>query len=79
MEESMDQTVESTFSFGIEPITKRAYHHSGKYRKAARTRRPRKSGLKYRRAEENTNPLVLAGFIGNPSDPVAVSEREVSQ
>jgi hypothetical protein len=77
MEESMDQTTESTFSFGIEPINKRAYHHSGKYKKA-RTRHHRKSGLKYRKAEENTKPLVLVGFFGIPSEPVAVSEMEVS-
>lgn len=74
----MDQATEKGFSFGIEPINKRAYHHSGKYKKTTRTRRHRKSGLKYRKAEENTKPLVLVGFIGIPSDPVAVSEREVS-
>ena len=78
MEESMDQTAKSTFSFGIEPITKRAYHHSGKYKKTTRTRHHRKSGLKYRVTEENTKPLVLVGFIGIPSDPVAVSEVGVS-
>ncbi|HAF85500.1 MAG: hypothetical protein AB7C91_11215 [Sphaerochaeta sp.] len=74
----MDQTAKSTFSFGIEPISKRAYHRSGKYKKTTRTRRRRKSGLKYRKAEENTKGLVLAGFIGIPSGPVAVSEMEVS-
>ena len=78
MEESMDQTAESTFSFGIKPINKRAYYHSGKYKKTARVRRHRKNGLKYRKAEENTKPLVLVGFFGIPSDPVAVSEMGVS-
>lgn len=73
----MDQTAESPFSFGIEPINKCAYHHSGKYKKTTRTRRRRKNGLKYRKAEENTAPLVLVGFIGILSAPVAVSEREV--
>lgn len=73
----MDQTAKSTFRFGIEPINKRAYHHSGKYKKT-RTRHHRKSGLKYRMAEQNTNPLVLVGFFGIPSDPVAVSEVGVS-
>ena len=73
----MDQTAKSTFSFGIEPINKLSYHHSGKYKKT-RTRHYRKSGLKYRMAEQNTNPLVLVGFIGIPSDPVAVSEVGVS-
>jgi len=74
----MDQTAESTFSFGIEPISKRAYHQSGKYKKTTRIRRRHKSGLKYRKAEENTKPLVLVGFIGSPSEPVAVSEMGVS-
>ncbi|MFA6774500.1 MAG: hypothetical protein WCR99_12500 [Sphaerochaeta sp.] len=73
----MDQTAESTFSFGIEPSNKRAYHHSCKYRKTARTRRRRRNGLKHQKAEENTGHLVLVGFIGIPSAPVAVSEREV--
>lgn len=74
----MDQTAENTFSFGIEPITKRTYQLSGKYKKNTKNSRRRKSGLKYRKVEENTNPLVLVGFIGMPSETVTVLEREVS-
>ena len=77
MEEPMDQTAESTFSFGIEPITKRTYQISGKYKKT-KTRRRRRIGLKYRKVEDNTNLLVLVGFIGMPSEPITVLEREVS-
>ena len=74
----MDQIAESAFRFGIEPINKRAYHPSGKYKKTTSTRRRRKSGLKYRKAGENTKPLVLVGFIGIPREPAAISEMEVS-
>jgi hypothetical protein len=78
MGKTMDQTEECTFSFGIEPITKRAYHHTGNYKKKTKTRRHRKSGLKYRKIEENTEPLVLVGFTALPSEPVAVSQRRAS-
>ena len=78
MEEPMDQTAESTFSFGIEPIIKRPYQLSGKYKNKPKNRHHRRSGLKYRKPEDNTNPLVLVGFIGMPSEPVTVLEREVS-
>ena len=75
MEETMDQTSESTFSFGIEPITKRAYQHSGKYRKQTKTRRRRKSGLKYRKGEENTKSFALVGFLVIPTQSVVISSR----
>ncbi|MDY0289185.1 MAG: hypothetical protein RBR15_10210 [Sphaerochaeta sp.] len=74
----MEQIAESTFSFGIEPISKRTYQLSGKYKKKTKARYCRKSGLKYRTAEENTKPLILVGFIGMPSEPIGVSEKGVS-
>ena len=49
--------------FGIEPVVKRTYTKSGKYNKAAaKPKRKRRKGLHYRKAEENTAFLSLAGF-----------------
>ena len=49
--------------FGIEPVVKRTYTKSGRYSKAAsKTKRKRKKGLHYRKAEENTSFLSLAGY-----------------
>ena len=78
MEDPMEHIAESTFNFGIEPITKRTYKLSGKYKKKTKARHCRKSGLNYRKVEENTKPLILVGFFGTPSDPIAVSEKGVS-
>lgn len=58
----MDQTAKSTFSFGIEPITKRAYHHSGKYRKQTKTRRRRKSGLQIPQ-ERREHQVFCLGWV----------------
>ncbi len=49
--------------FGIEPVVKRTYTKSGKYSKAtAKPKRKRRKGLHYRKGEENTTFLSLAGY-----------------
>jgi hypothetical protein len=61
MEEAME---EKQSLFGIEPVVKRAYHKSGKYRKANAKpkKRKRRKGLRYRKVEENCSFLSLAGY-----------------
>ena len=50
--------------FGIELVVKRTYTKSGKYRKAAtKPKRKRRKGLHYRKGEENTTFLSLAGYV----------------
>jgi hypothetical protein len=63
MEEPMEER--SSFLFGIEPVVKRTYTKSGRYSKAAakpKRKKKRKKGLHYRKGEENTAFLSLAGF-----------------
>ena len=49
--------------FGIEPVVKRTYTKSGKYSKAAaKPKGKRRKGLHYRKGEENTSFLSLAGY-----------------
>jgi len=62
MEKATDHIAESTFSFGIEPITKRAYHHTSQYAKRTRTR-CHKGGLKY--CEVEVNPKSYSTFASS--------------
>ena len=60
----MDHTAENTFSFGIEPINKRAYHHSGKYKKRCNTTQ---SGYKItKEIFSNDSFSLISGIIFSP-------------